>query len=184
MKKKIILLILGLVAQTVVLAQTRLLDKEGKARFFSEAPLEDIEASTNQALGVIDTETNKVAVSILMKSFHFDKSLMEEHFNENYVESDKYPKATLTGILSEKINFDEVGKKEVLVNGELTIHGVTKQVSIPATITIQEKNVAVHTKFIIQVAEYKIKIPSVVIKNIAEEVEVTADFNFNKEETP
>ena len=184
MNKKIILLVLSLAIQTLVLAQSRLLDRAGNVRFFSEAPLENIEATTQQALGVLDIESNKVAVSILMKSFHFEKALMEEHFNENYVESDKYPKATFTGIITNPVDYSENGISEINVKGELTIHGETKPVSALTTFNVKDKMIEVKTKFIVKVAEYKIKIPSVVIDNIAEEVEVTASFKFKKEETP
>ena len=178
MKNIIALVVIGLTLQLSAEAQTRLLDRAGKVRFYSEAPVENIEATTNQALGVLDTMTNKVAVSILMKGFHFEKALMEEHFNENYVESDKYPKATFTGTIMDEVDLGQPGTVEAKVQGEMTIHGVTNPVEAVIKFVITEEKMTATTTFMIKVADYKIKIPTVVVNNIAEEVEVTANFNF------
>lgn len=161
-------------------AQDRLIDKAGKIRFFSEAPLEDIEATTNEALAALDMSSQQVAVSMWMKTFHFDKSLMEEHFNENYVESDKYPKATFTGTLMQSVDYSKKGTIEVPVEGKMTIHGVTNPVKSIVKLEISDKVIKAETVFVIAVADYKVKIPSIVIENIAEEVEVTANFSFSR----
>lgn len=178
--KNLLYLLLFSISLIEVSAQERLIDREGKVRFFSEAPLEDIEAITNDALGVLDMSSNKVAASIAMKSFHFDKSLMEEHFNENYVESDKYPKATLSGTFQSPVDYTENGKVEVVLKGEMTIHGVTNTVEPVVTLDISDEVIQVETIFMISVADYDVKIPSIVFNNIAEEVEVTATFSFKK----
>ena len=114
--------------------QERFLTKKGMISFFSETPIENIEAQNNQVLSIVDATSGKMAIAILMKSFMFKKALMQEHFNENYVESDKYPKATFKGDI---LNFDAVSETASLlkVKGILTIHGVSKEIMIEANFT-------------------------------------------------
>ncbi len=156
--------------------QEKFLTKQGFTSFFSSSPVEDIKADNNQVLSIIDTSTGAIAISILMKSFMFEKSLMQEHFNENYVESDKYPKAIFKGQIA---NFKNLGNDEQLVSihGDITIHGVTKKIETQAKIVRTEENISLTGIFPITVADFKIKIPSVVINNIAETVEVTFELD-------
>jgi polyisoprenoid-binding protein YceI len=174
------MLILFLGISTGLFGQSRLIDRSGRITFFSEAPVENIEATTNQALAAIDTSNRNVAVSLLMKSFSFEKSLMQEHFNENYVESDKYPKATFKGNISEEFNFYEIGKTEVTVQGEISLHGETRPFKTRVTIDVTAEEIRVSAVFNLSVADFKIKIPKVVINNIAEVVEVRTTFKFEK----
>lgn len=157
-------------------SQERYLTKSGKINFFSKAPMEDITADNNQVLSIIDASNGKMAIQILMKSFLFEKALMQEHFNENYVESDKYPKATFKGII---LNFDTINatKSEATVKGALTIHGVTKETEIKANFKRTEETIDVDGSFIVNLDDFNIKIPAVVAKNIAKNIKVT--FNFN-----
>lgn len=180
MKILILTVLFGITCQMAVLGQARMLDKKGEVRFFSEAPMENIEATTKTALGVIDPATNKVAVSIVMKGFDFEKDLMQEHFNENYLESDKFPKATFSGDYEIAIDFEKIGKVQRLVKGEFTLHGVKKQIEVMTEFDIQEKSILVSNKFVISIADYDIEIPKLVIMKIAEEVEVSSKFNFVK----
>ena len=117
-----------------------------------------------------------MAISILMKSFLFEKALMQEHFNENYVESDKYPKATFKG---EILGFNTVNNVLTTkqVKGVLTIHGVSKEINIDANFIKQNKGILVSGDFMINLEDFKIKIPAIVAKNIAKKIKVT--FNFN-----
>lgn len=178
MKK--ILLILPLVLVLNVLYGQRLLDRSGEVQFYSEAPLENIEAINKQALGVIDITSQKVAASLLMKGFRFEKALMEEHFNENYVESDKYPKATFSGTLAEPFNIEKDGSSEIRVTGDLTLHGVTNPVECIVRFEIKGTDINAKTSFMVKVEDYEIKIPKVVIENIAEKILVTVTFDFKK----
>ncbi len=180
MKKYILVTLTVILISTSIIAQNRLIDRSAKVSFFSEAPLENIEATTSQALGILDLENSKVAVTILMKSFNFDKALMQEHFNENYVESDKYPKATFSGAFDSPVDFTKNGEIEVPVSGKLTIHGVTQEITTTIKMVISEKNIVATTSFLVKVADYNIKIPKVVVTKIAEEVEVNASFNFER----
>lgn len=161
-------------------AQDRHLTRSGTVKFFSSAPMEDIEAVTNKALSIIDIKKSEVAVDILMKSFSFDKKLMQEHFNENYMESDKFPKASFKGAYVADSNITNLvdGTYEVTAKGEMSIHGVKKQVETPVKLTIKGGKISANFVFKVNVDAYGIKIPKVVVKNIAEEVEVTCAFEY------
>lgn len=157
-------------------SQERYLTKNGAINFFSKAPMENITADNNQVLSIVDATNSKMAISILMKSFLFEKALMQEHFNENYVESDKFPKATFKGTI---LNFDginEVASKQQ-VKGILTIHGVEKEITIDANFTKTADAILVDGDFIINLEDFEVEIPAVVAKNIAKNIKVS--FNFN-----
>ena len=165
-----------------VAAQDILLDKEGVAHFFSEAPLEDIEATNEEALGALNLKEGTVAVSLLIKNFHFDKSLMEEHFNENYLESEKYPKATFQGKIEgfESLDFTKPGAFDAKAKGTLDIHGVKQPLDAAVSFNVTEEGIEATTRFKVALKDHKIKIPKLVIKNIAEVVDVDASFQFDR----
>ena len=102
---------------------------------------------------------------------------MEEHFNENYVESDKYPKATFKGKVENiaDINFSANGEYKAMVKGDLTIHGETKKTEVQGTIVIQDGNPRLKAKFNVKPEDYKIIIPSLVREKIAETMDVNID---------
>ena len=160
---------------TVCNSQERYLTKNGAITFYSKMPLEDIKAENNQVLSIIDASSGKMAISILMKSFMFKKALMQEHFNENYVESDKYPKATFKGDI---LNFDVVNElvSSVKVKGILTLHGVSKEMIIEASMGKTAESIFMDGNFMINLADFEVEIPAVVAKNIAKNIKVT--FNF------
>lgn len=145
--------------------------------FFSDALLEDITAENTKSSSIFNAETGDVAFSIPMKDFKFAKSLMQEHFNEKYAESEKFPKSTFSGKI---IGFkpDATGVQNVNAQGRLTIHGVTKDIDVPGTIEVQGKKLQMRSKFMVKVADYEITVPQLVFQNIAEQVEVTIDFTF------
>ncbi|MDX2304992.1 MAG: YceI family protein [Microscillaceae bacterium] len=176
MKKHAIFCLLYLISGFLHLtAQTQFITRNGKATFFSRAPLENIEASNQQVLSILDTQKGEIAVSMLMKAFKFEKALMEEHFNENYVESAKYPKASFKGVIKNlnAINFTKDGKYTANVQGEINIHGKSKLITTTGTVTIKEHKITIDSKFNLTVKDFEIKIPKLLIDNIAETVEVT-----------
>lgn len=150
-------------------------------RFFSEAPLENIEADNKLSKGIINLEKKEIAFVVPIKGFHFDKALMEEHFNENYMESDKYPLATFKGSFDNLPELKQGVAVEVVFKGKLTIHGVEKDREIPAKLTLLPGGqILGETKFMVKTADHNIEIPKLVVKNIAEEIEVTVKAYFSK----
>lgn len=154
--------------------------KNGYIGFYSHTPVEDIKGDNNQVASVIDTSTGDIVFQVLIKSFHFDKALMEEHFNENYMESEKFPKSTFTGKITNlsSVNFSKNGVYNVTVEGDLTIHGVTNKVSNKGTIEVVSGGINANSKFNIVPEDYKIEIPGVVRNNIAKTLEVTVTMKY------
>lgn len=149
--------------------------KTARIHFLSEAPLEKIEASNHNAMVVLDASTGQMEWSVLIKGFQFQKALMQEHFNENYMESHKYPKGLFKGTLLNRndVNLTKDGKYAVNVRGELTLHGVTQPLITSGWITVQAGKVTASSSFDIAVADYQIEIPKLVRDNIAKVVRVS-----------
>lgn len=156
--------------------QEKVFTKKGNIKFFSETIVEDINAENNTVLSIIDTTNGEMAIAMQMNQFEFPKKLMQEHFNENYIESEKYPKSTFKGTIANFSNIKENETIETQVKGIMTIHGVAREVFIPTILTKKDGNIMMTGKFIIKLKDYKIKIPRIVIKNIAEEMEITYNF--------
>ncbi|OEK00955.1 hypothetical protein BFP97_05275 [Roseivirga sp. 4D4] len=169
-----------LLTAMAVQGQDRYLTRTGHIKFFSHAPLEDIEAHNNKVLSIVDLAKGQVAVDMLIKAFEFEKKLMQEHFNENYMESDKHPKSTFKGTFEVPDGLKSMteGSYEVDVTGDLTVHGVTKPLSTKATLAVAGGKLSGGLVFKVKVKDHDIKIPKVVVRNIADEVEVTATFDF------
>ncbi|MBO72689.1 MAG: hypothetical protein CMD35_03640 [Flavobacteriales bacterium] len=144
-----------------------------KISFLSDAPLEDIYAESKKSRCVFNATNKKIVVLMKPNTFVFKNPMMQEHFNESYMESDKYPKAILSGEVIGDFDVKKDGVYEVTVKGKLTIHGVEKNREIKGKIIVKEGKVSIDAKFAIKVADHGIKIPSMKIKNIAEVVEVT-----------
>jgi hypothetical protein len=141
--------------------------------FYSEAPLENIEAVNKSASIVMKTSTNDIQMSISVQNFKFKNALMEEHFNENYMETTKYPKCVFKGKINETVDYEKDGENKVTITGKMELHGVTKDVTIDGTLTKSGNDLKLYSKFKIKVADYNIKVPSMYVKNIAEVVDVT-----------
>ena len=156
--------------------------KNGNVSFFSKTVLENIDAENNQVISVLNIQTGTLQFSLLNNAFHFPKAKMETDFNEDYMESDKYPRSTFKGTITNPadINFTKDGSYPVKVNGDLTIHGVTKNISTPGTITIKDGNISATSSLKVLVSDYKIKIPSIVSNKIGESIEVKVSCNYQK----
>jgi len=180
--KIIFILVIGIISAYSVQAQ-KYMTKNGNIKFYSETPIETIEATNNQVNTALDSKTGDLVFKVLIKSFNFEKALMQEHFNENYMESDKFPNSTFQGKVTNisTIDFTKEGTYEATIEGDLTIHGVTKKISEKATFTVKAGD-KVHgtSKFNVKPADYDIKIPGAVVKNIAETIEVTVDVELSK----
>jgi polyisoprenoid-binding protein YceI len=177
--KKIIILLLLL---PIIGNTQKYITKTGKISFYSDAPLEKIEAANNQVNASLDIVTGNFVFKVLMKSFEFPKSLMQEHFNEDYVESDKYPNATFTGKITNIKDINVANNNSVIVNvmGELTIHGVTNKITTSGTIMIKDGVLTGNSKFTIKLKDYNISIPKIVINNISETLEITVNIILHK----
>jgi hypothetical protein len=151
--------------------------RNGKITFNSKTQLEDIKAVNNQVFAAIDVPKKTIAFTLLLKNFLFDKQLMQEHFNENYVESDKYPKSQFTGTISGNIGTTP-GVYKVQIEGQLTLHGVTKPVSMPAELELQQGKLIGKSSFKIKPSDYNITIPSLVKDKIASEIPVQVNAEF------
>ena len=172
----ILLLVLG---GPFVNAQ-KYITKNGYIGFFSKTPMEDIKADNNQVASVIDTNTGETVFEVLIRSFHFDRALMEQDFNQDYLESDKYPKSTFKGkiINLADVGFSKTGTYDVTVDGDLTIHNVTKKVSVKGTIEIVPDGINANSKFRVVPEDYNITIPGVVRDKINKELEVTVAMKY------
>jgi polyisoprenoid-binding protein YceI len=154
--------------------------KNGYIGFYSHTPLEDIKAENNQVASVLDAGTGELVFQVLIKSFHFEKALMEEHFNENYMESEKYPKSTFKGKITNlsSVNFSKNGTYDVTVEGDLTLHNVTGKVNAKGTIEVITGGINANSKFIIAPEDYNIEIPGVVREKISKNLEVTVSIKY------
>jgi hypothetical protein len=148
--------------------------KNGDISFFSKSVLQNIEADNNQVISVLDTSTGSIQFSLLNNAFEFEKAKMQEDFNDNYMESNKYPRSSFKGNITnlQAVNFSKDGTYNLNVSGDLTIHGVTKHISTPATIIIKNGNILGKAVFHILVKDYNIDIPTIVSKKIAEDIEI------------
>ncbi len=179
--KKTILGITLLLATSIGFGQNIQMTKNGKVSFYSRAKSpEKVEADNNEVSSVLNTQTGDLVFAILLKSFHFERALMEEHFNENYVESNKYPKSTFKGKITNlgAVNFGKDGAYPVTVEGELTLHGVTKKVSYNGSLSIKGGKINASSKFSLRLKDYNISIPSLVADKISEDIDVTIDCKY------
>ncbi len=170
--KSILFSTLFIVSVNVLFAQ-KYITREAYIKFYGSTPLENIEAVTNQSSSVIDVATGEVVFQVLLNSFTFEKALMQEHFNENYVESDKYPKCTFKGKLTDDIDFSKPGKYQVTLKGTMSLHGVDQQISVPADLIIEKGTIKLAAVFDMVPEDYKIEIPGAVRDKIAKHMEVT-----------
>lgn len=150
--------------------------ENGKVGFKSNAPLEVIQAKSNKLRGAIDTAKQTFAWTVEIKTFEgFNSPLQREHFNENYMESKKYPKASFSGKIIESVDFQKEGTYSVRAKGKLNIHGVEQERIIKSRLEIKGKMIRVQAEFTVPLTDHNITIPKVVYQKIAEEIAVTVD---------
>ncbi len=177
MKKLTFAIGLLMLSTSFLVAQDKIFTKSGVIKFDASGEMETIAAINKKATCVVDTKTGAMEFAILMKAFTFEKALMEEHFNENYVESDTYPKATFKGNISNlsDIDFSKDGTYAANISGDLTIHGVTKPATSKGTFTVKDGKISGSSKFEILLEDYNISIPAVVAKNINKKATIWVD---------
>jgi hypothetical protein len=176
---KIILIPILFAVSIGTFGQTKFISKNAYISFYSSTPLEDILGESNEAVTILNAETGEIAFQALMTTFHFKRALMEEHFNENYMESAKYPKARFNGkiegftknMLSEPV-------ANIKVTGQLSVHGVEKTISAPATLGLENGKLVGTSKFKVTPEDYGIVIPAIVRDKIGKEFEITIKANY------
>lgn len=152
----------------------------GEVSFFSKTPMEDIDAVNKTVSSIINTATNEVAVQIRITNFVFPNKLMQEHFNENYLESEKFPSATFKGKIKETIDLTVAGTYPITASGTATIHGVTRPIELKGTIISTGTSLALTCAFEVKLVDYKVDIPKIVFAKIAEVIKVSSKINYTK----
>ena len=146
---------------------------KGTIDFTSDAPLEVIKAASGKLAGILKLDDRTFSFSIPMSSFEgFNSALQRTHFNENYLETEKYPKATFNGKIIEEVDFSQEGDIRVRAKGKMMIHGVEQDRIIRCTLTISKNEISISSGFTVLLEDHDITIPSIVQQKIAEEVEV------------
>lgn len=175
---KFLLLLPIIICFGFTITDEEFIERQGQVTFFSYTSVENIQATNNQALSLFNPKSNKIAVSILMRAFVFKKSLMHEHFNESYIESDLYPKATFSGnIIDFDPNMD--GTQTRIIKGDFKLKNTTKPVEIKAKITKINKAYTIEGNLDLLIDDYNISVPPLLSPNISKKIEVSFNFNYS-----
>lgn len=179
LKKNLILLLALMISASVSFAQSMFFTKTGRITFYSKAPLEQIDGKNKTVTAVLDPKSGALQFSAQMKSFEFEKELLEQHFNENYVESDKFPKSEFKGTIinNSEINYSKDGTYNAKVKGKLTIHGVTKDVETTGTLKISSGKIDANSTFNVLLSDYNIAIPSIVKDKVSNSIKIEVECN-------
>jgi polyisoprenoid-binding protein YceI len=162
-------------------AQENYMTRNGQISFFSSTPLEDIKAVNNEVASVLNRKTGSVQFIVLIKSFQFRKAAMQDHFNgKDYMDSDRYPKAELKGSIANisTVNFSKDGTYPVTVEGTLSMHGISNNIKIPGNIIVKGNTITATAAFTVRLTDYKVSVPTIVSKKVAEKVEVTVNCSY------
>ena len=162
-----------LILVTSLASAQQFMTRSGNVHFFSATPIENIEADNNQMTGLLDESDGGFAFQVQMRAFHFEKALMEEHFNENYVESEMYPKATFQGQINNwSMDMKDGKTHEVVATGTFEIHGVKDTRDISGSIMWNGSSWDIHAAFPVELAKHNIEVPAAVMHNIASVIDV------------
>ena len=180
--KKIILFLYSflLLGSGLSFGQTLYRTSVGELSFFSKTPALDIEALNKKAGAILNASTRDLAIQMKITDFQFPNKLMQEHFNENYLESERYPTAKFVGKITEEVDLSKPGTYPVTSVGNLTIHGVTKPVTVKGTIVASATELKVIFAFTVRTEDYKIEVPTLVFNKIAEVIEISGKLNLVK----
>jgi hypothetical protein len=178
MKMRTLFFAAAICLATATSAQT-FLTRTGRINFdaTTKNSPERVEAKNNEVACIVEPKTGDVRYQVLIKSFKFERALMQEHFNENYMESDKYPKADFKGSIANihELNLTKDGSYNAKVSGKLTIHGVTNDVTVPGTISVKGNTMEIKAKFMVKLADYNISVPAVVADKLDKIATITVD---------
>lgn len=153
-------------------AQSIYICNNGEVSFFSKTVLEDIDATSKNLNSILNIATGEIVFVVPITSFKFKKALMQEHFNEKYLESEKYPKATYQGKINEKPDFSKDGDYEITSTGVLSIHGVDQQRTEKGKLSVKNGIFTIQCDFNVPIKDHKIEIPKLLAQNIADSVMV------------
>ncbi|MBL7841453.1 MAG: YceI family protein [Cyclobacteriaceae bacterium] len=161
-------------------SQSLFMTRSGQISFFSKTSMENIDAMNNEVTSILNTGTGEVVFAVLVKSFRFEKALMEEHFNENYLESNKFPKSTFQGKITNltSIDFAKEGSYAVTIQGELTLHGVKQAVTTSGQLEVGKGKLLLKGNFPVTLADYKIEVPSLVTEKISKTIDVRVNCEY------
>lgn len=173
----ILLLVLQIFCVSAVSGQSTLyITTSGSTEFFSETPVENISATNQKSQAILNTNTGEIAVRIPIRNFVFPNKLMQEHFNENYMESEKFPVATFVGTVNTPPDYSRDDSYLVSAKGKFTVHGVTTNREIKGTITIKNGKVRIVSDFEVMLSDHQIEVPRIVFVKIAQVIQVKADY--------
>ena len=168
------LILICLLFSTQLIAQQYYTNK-GKVSFFSEAPIENISAINEDVSAIVDSQTGGFAFRLKIEDFIFPNSLMQEHFNESYLESEKYPLSTFTGVIDNFSDLDLSAMQNLVVNGSLSMHGISKDAQMKATAQMINDELHISSNFDVALEDYDIDIPKIMMYKIAEVIQVVVD---------
>lgn len=175
--KQLYIIILTFLVSTSLFAQ-KYYTKTGKTEFkASVETFEPIEAANNSTTVILNTENGQIAALLFVKAFHFEIALMQEHFNENYMDSDKHPKATFKGAL-DGFSMDKLSDKESEFNlkGTLTVRGIAKEINTKARLKKQGSKIKIEAEFKVKPQDFDIKIPNIVREKIAKSIHINLNY--------
>ena len=152
--------------------------RNARVTIFSSALIEDIKAVSSNGASVYNATTGQLDFSVAISSFLFEKSFMQQHFNSDYMESDKYPRAIFRGKIAEHIDVGKDGTYTVNAAGDLTIHNVTHSRTIQGTLTVKNGVITMASEFMVKCADHHIDIPQILFYHIAESIKVTVSATF------
>jgi polyisoprenoid-binding protein YceI len=170
--KYITIILLAWLSTTYQAGQNLYVCKNAKVSLYSSAPIEDIKAETQTGASVYNASTGELDFSVTISTFKFPKQLMQEHFNSDYMESDKFPKATFKGKIQEQIDVTKDGTYPVTVSGDLTVHGVTQKRTIKGKVDVKGGVITMTSEFTVKCVDHHIDIPTLVFHNIAESIQM------------
>lgn len=177
MKKYIHVLLFCALSLPILAQANKYHTSTGNVYFTSIAPLETIESYNRQVLSIFEPSSGKMAFKVLIKSFVFDKAAMQEHFNKNYLHSDKFPTASFNGTIKniDAYNFSKPGSYKVEVLGNLSIHGISKELLAIGLVIVKDSSITLQCNFPVNLTDFDVKIPANFVNNIAKTVQVRVD---------
>jgi len=178
MMKKFLLTLSVICFSFLANAQDMFTVNKGEVTFFSDAPIEDITAENKQPGSMINIVTREIAIIIPVRNFVFEKELMKEHFNEKYMESDKFPMASFKGTIADDIDLTKEGEFPATAKGKLTIHGIEKEVILIGRIKRNGNSITIISDFKVALKDYKITVPKLLFENIAEIIDVHVSIEY------